>query len=85
MAVGKSSSPVTDSEGMSVSIRKIDNGYLVTKQDDSSYTQTFSANRPKLVLDAPTEASVKAPTKKVRPDAVVKAGGPKPKSTVKAS
>lgn len=85
MAAGKSSNPVTDCEGMSVSYRKIDNGYLVTKSDDSSYTQMYSANKPKLVLDPPTEASIKPKAEKVKPAAVIKAGGPKPKSTVKAS
>lgn len=85
MANSKQSNPVTDCEGMSVSYRKIDNGYLVTKSDDSSYTQMFSANKPKLTLDQPTEASIKPKAAKVKPAAVVKAGGPKPKNTVKAS
>lgn len=85
MAVGKASNPVTDSDGMSVSYRKIDNGYLVTKCDDTSHTQMFSANKPVLILDPPTEASIKPKADKVKPAAVIKAGGPKPKSTVKAS
>lgn len=69
----------------SISYKKIANGYLVTKCDDSSHTQMFSANKPKLTMDPPTEASIKPKAAKVKPAALVKAAGPKPKSTVKAS
>lgn len=81
----KGSDPCGPDGYESVSYQKISNGYLVSKSNDSSYTQYFSANKPKLILDPPTEASIKPKAEKVKPAALVKAGGPKPKTTVKAS
>ena len=41
---------VPNSQYSSVSVRKIDNGYLICKSDDSGYSETFSAEKPEVCV-----------------------------------
>ena len=62
MAKGKSG--VVPSRGdhyESVSIRSIDNGFLICRSTDKGYSETYSATKPKIEVPAQPKAPAKKP------------------------
>lgn len=43
-------------DGGHVSVRKIDNGYLICHSSDGTYRETFSKEKPEISVGSPSEA-----------------------------
>lgn len=50
----------------SVSVRPIDNGFIICRSTDNSYTETYSAKKPKIEVPAQTNA----PKAQAKPNAL---------------